>query len=263
MEVKLIMANFHLEIGVISRGKGRAFANSVSYICGKELKDLYNGKTYYNSRRDVVQYKIFLPNCAPSQLNHLQSFCNAVNGAERRIDARTARVFIGSLPNELSLYEQSQIVEKFVNKNFVSHDLCAISAIHEGKNEVDPKRNNPHVHIIVPTRSIGSDGFCEKKNREWDKRKYINLWREDWANEQNLAYERNGLSIRVSHESLEVQGKDWEPTIHLRRIDWQKEQLGERTIDGDKKRAIKKRNEERVIQKQLEQEQNIEVELSI
>lgn len=96
-----------------------------------------------------------------------------------------------------------------------------------------------------------------------NKRKYINIWREDWANEQNLAYEKNGLNIRVSHESFEVQGKDREPTIHLSRIEWQKEQLGEKTIHGDKKRAIKKRNEERICQKQLEQERNIEIELSI
>ena len=257
------MANYHFEVGVISRGKGQSFVNSVSYICGKTLNDSYRDKTYYNPREDVLQYEIFLPNWAPSQLYQLQGLCDAVNRAEKREDARTARMFIGSLPNELWFYEQSQIVERFVNNNFVSHGLCAIVAIHEGKNEINPKRNNPHVHIIVPTRTVEAKGFYEKKNREWDKRKYINIWREDWANEQNLAYERNGLNIRVSHESLEVQGKDREPTIHLSYIDWQKEQLGERTIDGDKKRAIKKRNEERIHQKQLKQEHNLEIELSI
>lgn len=257
------MANYHLEVGVISRRKGQSIVNSVSYICGKVLNDSYNGKTYYNPRRDVLQFKIFLPNCAPPQLNQLQGLCDAVNKVERREDARTARVFIGSLPNELALNEQSKIVERFVNNNFVSIGLCAITAIHEGKNENEPRRNNPHVHIIVPTRTVESNGFYEKKNREWNKRKYINIWREDWANEQNIAYERNGLNIRVSHESLAVQGKDQEPTIHLSRIDWKKEQLGERTIVGDMKRAIKKRNDERVYQKRLEKENNLEVELFI
>lgn len=78
---------------------------------------------------------------------------------------------------------------------------------------------------------------------------------------QNRAYERNGLDIRVSHESLEVQGiKDREPTIHLSLSDWQKEKRGERTIAGDKKRAIKERNEECIRQCQLKQERELELE---
>ncbi len=256
------MANYHLEIGVVSRRKGQSFVNSVSYICGKTLKDSYNGKTFYNPRRDVLQYKIFLPNHSPIQLHQLQGLCDAVNDAEKRTDARTARIFIGSLPNELSLYEQSKIVEQYILKNFIAHDLCAIAAIHEGRNKNDPKRDNPHVHIIVPTRSVEPNGFCKKKNREWNKREYINIWREEWASEQNQAYERNRLNIRVSHESLEVQGKDREATIHLSRIDWQKELLGDQTINGDRKRAIKRRNDERIHQKELERERCLEIELS-
>ena len=257
---ELEMANYHLEVGIISRGKGRSAVKSISYICGEKLQDQYNGRTYYNRRQDVLQYKIFLPDNAPPEFNHLQSLCNAIDKAEHRYDARTAREFKGSLPNELPFLEQFQIVKDYIDNNFVSYDLCAIAAIHEGKNEADPKKNNPHVHIIVPTRSVTLAGFSKKKNREWDKRKYICIWREEWANEQNRDYERNGMDIRVSHESLEVQGKNREPTIHLNRIDFQREKLGERT--ADEKRAIKARNEERIRQKQLEEERDLEMELS-
>lgn len=238
------MANYHLEVGIISRGKGQSFTRSVSYICGKKIRDLYDARTYYHIRNDVSTQKIFLPVRAPLRFHQLQELCDAVNTAERRYDARTARTFIGSLPNEVSLTEQERIVEKFVEANFLLRDLCAIVAIHEGKNEIDTNRNNPHAHIIVPTRTIDENGFCEKKDRELDKRNYIYVWREDWANTQNRAYERANLDIRVSHESLEVQGKDREPTIHLSRFDWQREQRGERTAAGDKKRAIEERNQE-------------------
>ena len=68
---------------------------------------------------------------------------------------------------------------------------------------------------------------------------YVEIWREGWANIQNRAYERNGLDIRVSHESLEVQGTCREPIPHLSRIDWQKEERGERTPAGDRKREVK------------------------
>lgn len=252
-----------MEISAISRGKGRSIVKSASYIFGKNLDDEYNGLTYYNSRKDVLFRSIFLPDKAPSEFHNLQSFCDEIDRAEARYDARTAREFKGSLPNELSLSEQIQIIREYIDTNFISHDLCAIATIHEGRNETDPSKNNPHCHIIVPTRSVGPDGFSKKKNREWDKREYINIWREDWANVQNRAYERNGLDIRVSHLSLEVQGiSDREPTIHLSHIDWQKEKHGERTPAGDRKRAIQERNEERARQHQLELELMYELELS-
>ena len=126
-----------------------------------------------------------------------------------------------------------------------------------------PSKNNPHVHIIVPTRSVETDGFSKKKDREWDNKKYIGIWREQWAIVQNRAYERNGLDIRVSHETLEVQGKkDREPTIHLCLADFQKEKRGEHTIAGDRKRAIAARNNERIRQRQLEREHSLSYELS-
>ena len=257
------MANFHLEIGTISRGKCQSVTNSVSYISGEKLHDKYGDKICYHNRHDVLQCQIFLPHNAPYTFHHLQNLCYEIDKAERRYDARTAREFKGSLPNELSFPEQSRIVHEYISNNFTSHGLCAIAAIHEGRNEVNPKCNNPHVHIIVPTRSVGPDGFTKKKNREWNKREYINIWREDWANVQNRAYERNGLDIQISHESLEVQGiKDREPTIHLSQIDWQKEKHGVRTIAGDKKREIEKRNEERSRQFQAERELAYELELS-
>ena len=80
---------------------------------------------------------------------------------------------------------------------------------------------------------------------------------------QNIAYERNGSDIRISHESLEVQGKyDQEPTPHISRIDYQREQRGEKTPAGNKKRSIKLRNENRICQKQFEQKRNWNIELS-
>lgn len=143
----------------------------------------------------------------------------------------------------------------FVEENFVSYGPYAIADIHRGRNRDDPSKNNPHVHIIVPTRTVGEGGFCRWKDREHDKRQHINIWRERWAQIQNHAYERNHLDIRVSHESLEVQGRrDREPTIRLSRIDYQKEQRGERTPAGDRKRAIEERNRERGYQRQLAQE---------
>lgn len=218
-----IMANFHLEAGIISRGKGRSVVQLISYISGTKLYDSYYDRTYYNCRKDVIYWQIFLPNNAPPEFNYLQNLCNEIDSVEERYDAQTARQFIGSLPNELPFTEQKLIVKEYIEDNFVEHDLCAIAAIHEGRNETEPEKNNPHVHILVSTRTVGPDGFSKRKDREHNKRKYIGIWREQWAQVQNRAYERNGYDIRVSHESLDVQGeKEREPTIHISRIDYQK-----------------------------------------
>lgn len=253
------MPSYHFQVKAISRGKGRSVTKLANYICGCKLHDCYKDKTYYSRRQDVLFCKIFQPPYAPPEFHNLQSLCNEIERAEVRYDARTAREFVGSLPNELPLRELEQIVENFIEQNFIVYGLCAIAAIHEGRNETDPTRNNPHVHIIVPTRSVGSNGFSKTKNREWDKRKYVNIWRQQWAELQNQAYERNNLDIRVSHMSLEVQGKyDHEPTIHLSLVDWQKEKRGERTPAGDRKRDIQNRNDERFRQRRLQQERTIE-----
>lgn len=256
------MSNYHFEVTIISRGKGRSVTSSVSYISGRALHDIHNGKTYYKHREDLAWQKIFLPDHAPAEFRQLQHLCDEIECAEMRWDARTARQLTASLPNELPLGELVRIVHEFVADNFTSQGLCTVAAIHRKHNHHDPKKNNPHVHMIVPTRPVGPDGFCKLKDREHDKRKYITIWREQWATVQNRAYERNGLDIQVSHESLEAQGKhDREPTIHLSRIDWQRERRGERTPAGDRKRAVKERNQRRIYQREMEQKQKIELEL--
>lgn len=253
------MANYHSETTIISRSKGRSITSTVSYICGQNLYDGYNDKVYRNRRKDVGWEKIFLPEASPPQFRDLQHLCDEIEWAEARWDARTARQFIASLPNELAHGELVRIVHEFIESNFLLYGLCAVAAIHRGHNRDDLSRNNPHVHIIVPTRAVGPDGFSQNKDREHNKRACIYIWREQWATVQNRAYERNGLDIRVSHESLEAQGKQREPVPYLSRIDWQKEQRGERTPAGDRKRAIRERNEERIRQRETERKYELEL----
>lgn len=258
-----VMANYHLEVSVISRGKGRSVTKLANYVSGRKLYDSYHDKTYYRCRSDVLYCEIFLPSNAPAGFYDLQFLCNNIECAEKRYDARTAREFKCSLPNELPVRELKSIVSNYIASNFLSHNLCAIAAIHEGRNDFDPSRNNPHAHLIVPTRAVGEHGFMEKKDRDMDKRENITIWREQWAQAQNRAYERNHLDIRVSHESLEVQGVlNYEPASHMSRIDWQKEKLGECTASGDRRRAIQERNDQRIREAQQLQARMLDIELS-
>ena len=117
------MANYHLEIKNISRGKGRTITKAAHYISGEKLHDYYNDKTYYHKRQDVLYRDVFLPENAPPDFHNLQNLCVEIDKAEKRYDARTAREFIGSLPNELPAHELIQIVKEYVSDNFVKHGL--------------------------------------------------------------------------------------------------------------------------------------------
>lgn len=246
----------------ISRKKGKSFAGRVNYISGERVHDIHNNKTYGDERNDVVYYRVILPRNAPAELLDLQLYCDSIERAELRSDARTAREFIFSLPNELPLSEQIRIVERFVDNNFTLNGLSAIAAIHDKKNIKFPERDNPHAHVLVSTRTLGPDGFSKQKDREHDKKKYIAIWRMDLALTINRTYARNGLDIRVSHKSLREQGiYDREPLNHLSRNDWQLEQRGIHTDAGKKRRKIREHN--RKLERTLPMEREIERELEM
>ena len=199
------MANFHLEVSTVSRnaryGK-KSVTRLVSYISSRKLYDSRGNKWYNHERSDVALCKVYVPLDAPADFRDLQALCDHIEAAETRKDARTAREFKGSLPNELPYHELLKIVEEFIEKNFIKLGLPAIAAIHKGINRDDPSRNNPHVHIIVPTRTVDAHGFSKTKFTPHNAREYIRIWRSRWAEVQNRAYERCGLDTRVSHKSL-------------------------------------------------------------
>lgn len=238
------MANYHLDLKNISRGKGQSITSQLTYITGRSLYDIYLGKTYYHPRSDVLYTGIFLPEGAPTAFRNLDSLCHAVDLAERRWDARTGRSLIGSLPNELALKDCIEIVETFITQNFLEHGLCSIVSVHEGKNPQNPKWNNPHAHIIVPTRTVGPEGFLPRKDRAWNRKSYLQKWREDWAMIQNQMYERNGHTVRVSHERLCAQGiYDRNPTVYLTYAEWEKERASQRARNEYQKQKTRQHNE--------------------
>lgn len=144
---------YHMEVSILSRGKGRSLGASLSYISGEKIHDSYSGKNHHHRRTDLVQCKVYYPPDAPKELADIQYLCDELNKVEKRKDARTGRLFICSLPNELMPGEWARIVNEFIQENFVSQGLCAVAAIHRGKLPSNHPKSNPHVHIIVSTRT--------------------------------------------------------------------------------------------------------------
>ena len=252
------MACYHLSAQIISRGKGDSVTAAAAYISGEKLRDSYDGRVYDRSyRKDVMFKEILLPPNAPTEFLDRQNLMDALNISEKRRDSQLARTIKLALPNELSFDRQLALAKEFIMEKFIKAGLCADVAIHRGELDksrkpsgIEPvyeRQDNPHAHIIVPFRAVENDGFNKNKtqNRYMNSVKYLKELRKEWADLQNREFERMGLDVRVSHESLAAQGIAREPTMHIGAATMALELQGIRTGRGDEYRGVIERNKKR------------------
>lgn len=203
------MAIYHFSAQVISRAQGKSAVASASYRSAEKLRDERIGETFDYSRKHKVDgAEIHAPDYAPEWALDREKLWNAVEQSEKRKDAQLAREINVALPVELTTKENKDLVRQFVQDNFVSQGMIADVAFH------DLQGGNPHAHIMLTTREVTPDGFG-KKNRDWNQRELLEQWRENWAKSANRALERAGMSERIDHRSLEAQGVDRLPQIHV------------------------------------------------
>lgn len=256
----LSTAIYGFDIKTISRLRGESVVKTASYILRENIPDEYLGRTHYYAHvKDLVYSDVLIPENAPREFHDLDTLLTAIDRAESRYDARTGRVVRLSLPNdkEFSDTERIELARSFVKETFVSQGMCAVMAIHEGKNE-DPAKNNPHAHVLLTDRPVDSNGFCSKKNRSWNTVEQLRKWRAAWAEAQNRAFKEKGLEVRVSHESLEVQGIDREPTRPLGRAATALERKGIQTEAGNWNREIEARFKEKEEEARLRRQKHRE-----
>ena len=252
------MAIYHLHVDVVSRSTGRSAVAAAAYRAGEKLKNERDGVTHdysprssmsaaayqsgehlgeadFTHKRGVIYTEIILPNNAPKEYADRSTLWNAVETVEKRRDAQTAREIDVALPIELNRPEQIKLLQDYISENFTKHGMIADFAIHD-KND-----GNPHAHILLTTREVSEAGFG-KKNREWNKPEYLLKWRENWAKTCNREFERLGLDERIDHRTLEAQGVDREPTIHVGVEGYALEKKGIVTERMRRNRAIIERN---------------------
>lgn len=237
------MAIYGFDVKTISRLREESVSKTASYILRTNIFDEYNHETHYYSHvKDLLYSEIFIPKNAPPEFTDIDTLLAEIDRTEKRYDARTGRVVRLSLPNdkEFSDGERIELARHFVKNAFISQGMCAIMAIHAGQNK-DPTKNNPHAHIMLTDRPVDADGFCSRKNRDWNRTEQLYRWRKLWADIQNKAFKAKGLELNVCHESLEVQGIDREPTIPLGRAATALERKGIPTEQGNKNREIELR----------------------
>ena len=262
------MAIYHLHVGVVSRKTGRSAVaaaayrsadklrsdydklthdycektnavNAAAYRSGERLQNEQNSATHdYTRKRGVVHTEIILPENAPKEYTDRATLWNAVEKAEKRKDAQTARDIDMALPVELDRQEQITLVREYISENFVDKGMIADFAMH------DKGDGNPHAHILLTTREVSIAGFG-KKNRDWNKKAYLESWRESWSDACNERLKAKGLNERIDHRTLKAQGIDREPTIHIGVPAKHMERRGLSHIRAKENRRIIKQNEAR------------------
>jgi Ti-type conjugative transfer relaxase TraA len=123
----------------------------------------------------------------------------------------TAREIRIALPRELTRAAQCELVRSFLREEFVARGMVCDWSLHD-----EPGKNQPHVHVMLTTRTLGPDGFGNQA-RTWDAKALLYRWREQWSVHANRALEREGHEERIDHRSYAERGIDLMPQPKLYR----------------------------------------------
>lgn len=233
---KIKMAIYHLSAQVIKRSNGHSAVAASAYRAGEKLIDERTGEIHDYTKKEQVGYsEILVPENVGAWAHDRQSLWNATELAEKRKDAQLAREINIAIPVELTAEQGRELVRDYAKENFVDKGMIADICIHgEGT-------QNPHAHIMLTMREATENGLG-KKNRDWNDKNNIELWRESWAHNCNKSFQREGLNISIDHRSYERQGIDKVAGIHLGKTASNLEKKGIETDRGNLNRAIKDEN---------------------
>ena len=155
------MAIYHLEAKVVGRGAGRSAVAASAYLSCSRLYNDYDGIQHdYTKKQGLVWQQVFLPEYAPQEWQDREKLWNAVEEVETAKDSRLAREFVVALPIELSREQQIELLQTFIQEQFVSDGMCADVAIH------DTDGHNPHAHILLTVRPLGEQGRWQYKTEK-------------------------------------------------------------------------------------------------
>jgi len=241
------MAIYHLAMKPISRSSGRSSVAAAAYRAGAHLINARDGQTHdFTRRAGVVHAEIVLPNGSSAEWARDRSaLWNAVEAAERRKDARVAREFEIALPHELSAERQLALTQAFAQDLADRYGAAVDIAIHEPGGAGDIL--NHHVHLLMTTRAITSDGLGEKTLIERENKalrsigapatqEQLRTIRVAWEELANMHLARADLDVRIDHRSHAERGLEIEPTehqgVHASQMERRGGALSRRRIDG-------------------------------
>ncbi len=157
----MLIAIYHLEAKVITRGIGRSAVAAAAYMSCSRIYNDYDGVTHdYTRKRGLIYEQVFLPEHAPKEWSDRSILWNAVEEAEKTKDSRLSRELVIALPVEFDLSVWEVMLKEYINRNFVNRGMCADLCIH------DTDGHNPHAHIMLTVRPLNKDGSWQRKTEK-------------------------------------------------------------------------------------------------
>lgn len=241
------MSIYHLNLSAISRSAGRTAVAAAAYRAGVALSDPRTGEVHdYTRKGGVVDSVIVMPQGCTWQPTR-QELWGAVESHHKRGDAVPAREIDVALPHELDAAARKRLAVDLA-RGLANHYGVAVDvALHAPDKQGNGK--NWHAHVLFSACAVGQSGELGKKVALLDpiaakRAKQPNaaeLLRPYWEKLVNRELERAGLSQRVDHRSLEAQGIERQPTVHLGPAATAMERRGAESELGDKNRLAAER----------------------
>ena len=128
---------------------------------------------------------------------------------QEAIDRKNARVcdkLTIALPIELNHRQNVELAQDFIEEITKDKVPYAVAIHDQGKDE-----GNPHAHIIIRDREIGSG----KRYLLTSERSSTERFREQWGRIANKHLERASTGLKIDHRTLEEQGIEQIPQIHV------------------------------------------------
>ena len=253
-------AIYHMKVRTGSRGGGQSARACAAYIEREEE---------YGREADTAAELVY------TESGHMPAWANAEAGAlaywdaadlYERSNGRLYKSIEIALPLALDPDQQRDLAVQFAHSLTDAEQLPYTLAIHAGKGE------NPHCHLMISERE---NDQLERSPEHWFKRynaaepeaggaqkstalkpkEWLLETRAAWAEQTNAALKEAGLEIRIDHRSLEAQGIERVPGIHLGPAAAALEARGELSERGNRQAEINQLNEQlTALEKEIEYE---------
>lgn len=141
-------------------------------------------------------------------------FWQEVEAKEKRGDAQVGYSYTAALPAELSLDQNIDLAAAYAQRIAIRYGFQAVDlAIHyptKRRKDANEKKENPHLHILTPSRTAAGD-----KLRLYGDVDDLLTVRQLWQEEVNHALEAAGHDARINVRSVEAQWEDVDNEITI------------------------------------------------
>lgn len=246
------MAVYFINLRTFGRSGGSSAPGAAAYRAGERIRDDRTGRIHdHTDRRDVMYKEILVPRqFADSDMEWAKNrelLWNAAEEAETRKNARVAREYLVALPVELTALQRTALARGFSQDLSDRYRFAVDLTIHAPRDYPGSDPRNFHAHLLATTREVTTSGLSNKTTLEMNDaaRRQVGLdpsiteffhIRERWATATNEALAQAHVAVRVDHRSLEAQGIDREPRLHIPKIAFEMERQGYRSVVAERLR---------------------------